>query len=120
MLRVVCGMCIMASPAGTALYRLVDMHEMKVLVSIPETREGRGPGIKHKRLFMAVKAEVIVLRVKGRIKDRGEIFPEYPEIVGAMGVMTGRAIFLLYRAVVVRIPFEISFHVHDLAVGSIE
>lgn len=119
-LRVVCGMRVMARPAGTALYRLVDMQEMEVLVPVPEACKGSGPGFQHKRFLMAVKAEVVVFRIKGRIKNRGEIFPEYPEIVGAVGIVACRAVFLLYRAVMVLVIFKIRFHIHDLAVGSIQ
>lgn len=81
MLGIICGVGIMAGPAGPSLHSLVDMHKMQVPVPVPEAGQGSGLFVKHQGLFMAAKAQFVILHIKGRIEDRREVLPQYPEII---------------------------------------
>jgi len=112
--RIIGGMGIVTRPAGTALHRLVDMDEVKVLLAVSEPCQSRRLGVKDQRFFMAIKAEIIVLRIERSVKHGSNILPQYPEVIRTMGVVAARAIALFYGSVGVFVLLKKLFHVHDL------
>jgi len=112
---VVAGMDFMARPASPSFDGLVDMAKMKVLIAVAEVGERRGEAIEDQGLLMAAKAETVFLLSKRSIKISGIRTLQQTEIVRAMGIVTGRAIFLPDRPVPVIIPVQPFLHVHDLS-----
>lgn len=115
MLRIICRMGIMACTAGAAFYFLIDMDIMEVLVTVSERGECRCLSVLHNCLFMAIKAKLIIFRIKGRIKKRREVFSQDPEIIGAVGIMASRAVLLFYWSMRYLVIRKVFLHVHDLA-----
>jgi len=87
MFWIVRGMCIMASPAGTALNRFVHMNEMKVLITVAEIGHGCRSFLICQRLFVAHEAKLVIIRAVARIKKLREVLAQYPEIFGTVGVV---------------------------------
>lgn len=102
---------IVACPAGAPLYRLVDMDEMQVLIAVPESGQFCGSFVVGQGFFMTHVAQLVVFRVITGIKNRGEVFAQDSEVLGTVGVVTPRAILLLYGAVKIRIGIQHGLHI---------
>jgi len=89
MFRVVRGVGIMTCSAGSPLYVIIDMNEMKVLFAVPKTGQSGGKLLTGDGLLMTHKTELIIIFIVGGIENRREVFPQYPEIIGSMGRMAG-------------------------------
>lgn len=114
------GVGVMTGPAGAPLYRLIDMDEVQVLISVSEPCQSLCFGIQDHCFFVAVEAEIKILRLEGSVKHGIEILPEYPEVVRPMGVVAARTISLPYGAVVVLIRLEVLLHIHYLSIRRIQ
>ena len=80
-LRIVGGVRIVASPAGSSLVSLVDMDEMEILVAVAKTGQSGGILLFGDGFFMAHETELIVARLVRCIKKLREIFPQHPEVI---------------------------------------
>ena len=98
MAGVVGGMRIVACPTGSPLGLFVDMHEMEILLIVPEAGQCGGQLFTGKRLFVAHEAQLVIIRVVPRVEDRREIFPQHPEIVRTVGIVAARTVILPYGA----------------------
>lgn len=111
---------IVACPAGASLYRFVDMDEMQVLIAVPESGQFCGSFVFGQGFFMAHVAQLVVFRVIAGIKNRGEVFTQNSEIFGTVGIVTPRAILLLYGAVKIGIGIQQGLHIcHPRRTGPI-
>ena len=111
MFRIVGGVRLMACPAGSTLYRLIDMHEMKILVPIAKTGQSGREFLLGDGLLVTHETERVVARLVRGIEKLREKFPQHSEIIGAMGIMTGRAVFLSNGAMMVLVLFQICLHI---------
>lgn len=111
MLRIVGGMGIMACPTGSAFYLFIDMHVMKILVSVAETGQRGGEFLFGDGLLMAHKTELVVTRLVWGIEKFRKIFTQQSEIIRAMGIMTTRAVFLAYGAVMIPVILQHRLHI---------
>lgn len=112
---VISGMGIVTGTTSPPVARLVDMNVMQVLVSVAETGKGRGKLFTHQGLLMTHKAECIVVRIIACIEERWEIFPQNPEIIGTMGIVTTGTIFLRNWPVMVGILGQKVLHIREAA-----
>jgi hypothetical protein len=119
MTRIIRCMGVMACPAGPSLF-LVHVHVVQVLVAVPEPRQSSGFRIEDQRFFMAVKAELVVVDIEGRIENRREIFSQHPEIIRTVRIMARGAITLKNWAMGFFIHREIIFHINYFTVRCVE
>ncbi len=113
-------MDLMAGPASPSFDGLVDVAKMKVLIAVAKVGERRGEAIEDQCLLMAAKAETVFLWSKRGIKVSGITTLQQTEIVRAMRVVTGRAIFLPDRPVPITVALQPLFYVHDFSCGRLQ
>ena len=88
MFWMVAGMGLMARTACPAFIMFVNMHKMKIEVTVPEVRQLGSPGDHYNGLLMAAEAEAVILFTERFVKCRRIRAPQYPEIFRPVRVMT--------------------------------
>ena len=113
MFRIVGGVGIVTCSAGSPLIGLVDMHVMEILVPVAKTGQRGGILFFSDGLLMAHETEFVVACLVGCIEKLREIFPQHSEVVGTVGIVTGRTIILPYRSVVVLVLLQNCLHIGE-------
>ena len=79
--RIITGMDIVTGFTGTSLVILVDVTEMKVMLSITKTGESAGFLCESCGFFMAAKAKLLHPERKGGVELLGEVLSDKPPII---------------------------------------
>lgn len=107
------GMSIVAGPAGPAFRLFVDMDIMQILVPVSEIGQGCCLWILRQGFAMAHETEGKIVVLIGGIEFFRKERPKNAEIAGTVGVMAGRAVFILDGPVVTLVLGQKGFHVGD-------
>jgi len=103
-----------ASPAGSAAFGFIDMHKVQVSRAIAELCQGRRLRFGDDRLLVTLEAEGVNFRIETRVKLRGIFVIEQAEILAAVRIVAGAAIFVGDRAVQFRVLSQQRLHVGQL------
>lgn len=101
MLVLIGSMRLMTGLAASSLDVFVNMQEVQVLISVSEVGQGHSCLIECDILIMALKAHRIILGFIRHVEFAWEILPEQSEILGSMSVVTGTAVSLIDRSMLV-------------------
>ena len=99
-------MHFVAGSAGPAFCRFINVDKMEILFTIPELSRVFGFQVPERGLVVTGKTEGVFSVRIGRVEISGIIFYQNTPIIGAVGIMTGRAVFLSHRAMSVLVRLE--------------
>jgi hypothetical protein len=111
---------VVAGPTRSPPLFFVDVEKMKISISIAKICEGARTLDGYGQIFVARKAESVLIEIESRVKPRRERLFEQAEIRTSVGLVAPRAAVLADRLVPLRVLIQQALHIHQLRVARLD